>query len=384
MDEEKKWKKKMVILSPKPNSKFHFGEGSLEESSYIFHSNSLFSAIVNNYIKLYGMKEFKNDIEKLKNIRLSSLFFKIKDIYLIPKPEHPRFYILKKIVEGIKPNDIKKIQFFSIKAYKELLEGELIWNEDNLKEIMENQIVGKKILISKDEIEIIKNIFEIEGNKSLKDEKINLFSKIIEQKVAIDRIKNTSLEEDGKGQLYNVEFIKLHPNVEFYFLIEYQDNNDEEFIRKLMASIRLIEDEGLGGERSSGAGFFEKVEILDLPDDFEKVFEKEEYEHFMLLGVGIPHQNDFGKIEYYKLIEIGGYIHSTSILITSSNNSKERKKALTTPKRNILALTEGSIVKKNFEGKIEDIAPNGFKHEVYAHGKPILLPFRYEGDDYGN
>ena len=54
----------MIILKPKINSKFHFGEGSLEGSNYIFHSNSLFSAIANNYIKIYGEDE---DFEKIKN-----------------------------------------------------------------------------------------------------------------------------------------------------------------------------------------------------------------------------------------------------------------------------------------------------------------------------
>ncbi|ACV24786.1 type III-A CRISPR-associated RAMP protein Csm4 [Methanocaldococcus fervens] len=375
---------KMVVLIPKPNSKFHFGEGSLEESNYIFHSNSLFSAIVNNYIKLYGEEKFRKDLKKLKNIRLSSLFFKIKDIYLIPKPEYPRFYILKKIVEGIKPKDIKKIQFFSIKAYKEFLEGRLEWNEDKLKEIIDKQLISRKILISDDETEIIRETFKIKENESLKDAKVNLFSKIVEQKVVIDRIKNTSLEIEGKGQLYNVEFIKLHPNVEFYFLIDYQ-TDDKEFIERVEASIRLIEDEGLGGERSSGAGFFEKVEILELPKDFKDIFSNyNNLDYSMTLGVGIPNKNDIGKIEYYKLMEIGGYIHSASILIRPSNDSEKGKKALTTPKRNILALTEGSIVKRNFEGKTENIAPKNFKHEVYAHGKPILLPFTFKGDENGS
>jgi len=379
--------KKVVILKPKINSKFHFGNLSLEESENILHSNSLFSAIVNNYVKLYGEDDLNSNIKNLKEIKLSSLLYKIKNIYLIPKPEHPRFYILKEKVNGVRPKDIKKIQFFSIKAYRDLLDGNLQWTEENLKDIIDHQTINKSIVISKNEIEEIKKIFGIKAEK-LKHAKISIISEQIEQKVAIDRLKETTLKMEGRGQLYNIEFIKLNENVEFYFLIDYK--GDREFIKKLEASIKLIEDEGLGGKRSIGAGFFEKVEIIDLPKDFNEILdENSKYHHNleykMLLGVGIPDKDDVKNIEYYKLIEIGGYIHSTSILTKPSNNLEKGKKALTTPKRNILALTEGSIVKNDFKGKVEeDLAPEGFEHKVYAHGKPILMPFGLKGDNNGS
>ncbi|AIJ06328.1 CRISPR-associated protein, Csm4 [Methanocaldococcus bathoardescens] len=370
---------KMVVLKPKINSKFHFGEGSLERNSQIFHSNSLFSAIVNNYVKLYGKENLERDIEKIKNIRLSSLLYKIDDIYLIPKPEHPKFYKLKEN-SGIKPKDIKKIQFFSIKAYRELLDGELKW-EEGIKHIIDYRTINKKIVISKKEIKKIKKIFNIKVNK-LKNAKISLISRQIEQKIAMDRLKDITLEKDDRGQLYNVEFMKLNENVEFYFLIDYNitkdgkkvkdekelSDEDKKFIKRLEASIKLIEDEGLGGKRSIGAGFFEKVEIVDLPKDFAEILKDDSkynnLEYKMLLGVGIPNKEDIKNIEYYKLIEIGGYIYSLEYL--------------TKPKRNILALTEGSIVKNNFIGWVEDLSPttpDKLNHKVYAHGKPILIPF---------
>ncbi len=369
---------KMVILKPKINSKFHFGEGSLERSGKIFHSNSLFSAIVNNYVKLYGDEEIKKDIEKIKNIRLSSLFYKIGNIYLVPKPEYPNLYKLKEN-SGVKPKDVKKIQFLSIKAYKELLNNELDW-KNKIKEIIDYQTINKTIVISKKEVEEIKEIFDIKVNK-LKNARISLISTQMEQKVAIDRLKNITLEKDDKGQLYNVEFIKFNENVEFYFLVDY-NNDDKEFIKKLNSSIKLIEDEGLGGKRSIGAGFFEKVDIIDLPADFNELLDKDSkyksLDYKMLLGVGIPNKEDIENIKYYKLMEIGGYIYTL--------------KNLTTPKRNVMALTEGSIIKNNFIGDVKDISPqndnedknkenNKINHEVYAHGKPILLPFGFKGDN---
>ena len=63
------------------------------------------------------------------------------------------------------PKDIKKIQFFSIKAYKELLEGILNWNENRLKEIIDEikLIIGSEIDVElsgkklKDDYEKISN-----------------------------------------------------------------------------------------------------------------------------------------------------------------------------------------------------------------------------------
>ncbi|WP_423792978.1 type III-A CRISPR-associated RAMP protein Csm4 [Methanocaldococcus indicus] len=353
---------KVVVLKPKINSKFHFGTGSLESTSYFLHSNTIFSTIINNYVKLYVSNDL--DIEKIKNIRLSSLYPKIEDIFLIPKPEHPYFYILdnKHIMEGIKPKDVKKISYFSIGFYKELLNNEKDENywHNNLKEILENKY-GNIILTDK-EIDKIRNMINKES----------LFGKEIEHKIAMDRIKNITLELE-KGQLYSVEFFKPNNNVEFYFLIDY-NGLDKDTTKKIDASIKLIEDEGLGGERTSGAGFFETVEIEDIPNNLKEIFDKnEDCEYKMLLGVGIPKEEDIKNIEYYKLLELGGYIYSSTYF-----------KYLTKRKKTILALSEGSIVKNNFVGNVVDTTPNikEKSHSVYTHGKPILLPTKRWNDDF--
>ncbi|EHP86825.1 type III-A CRISPR-associated RAMP protein Csm4 [Methanotorris formicicus] len=313
----------------------------MEESSLIFHSHSLFSAIVNNFVKLYG--EFD---KSLLNLRVSSLFPKFKDIYFIPKPETPFFNIPK----GKDAKKIKKIKFISLEAFEEYLNGEYL-NEQNMKNI-KNQIIGKEFLIGMEEIDSVEKYSE-------NLDEIKLISKEIEQKIAMDRIKNITLEKDGRGQLYNVEFIRLNYGTEFYFLVDYGEL-DEDLIKKINASIKLIEDEGLGGKRSIGAGFFESVVIGELNEKFNELFDREEDYH-LTLSTAIPRN---GNVEYYKLIEIGGYIYSI--------------KGPTCLKKRILALTEGSIVKKGFVGKIENLEPENYvkhlNHHVYVNGKPILMP----------
>ncbi len=323
---------KLVRLIKKENSKYHFGEGYLEESSLIFHSHSLFSAIVNNFVKLYG--EFD---KRLLDLKVSSLLYKFEDIYFIPKPIVPFFNIPKSEDD----KKIKKIKIISLEAFNEYLDESI--NIENIKE----RIIGKEFLIGEKEVDSLKKY----GNLN----EINLISKEIEQKVAIDRIKNTTLEKDGRGQLYSVEFIKLNNGTEFYFLVDY-DGLDKDLIKKINASIKLIEDEGLGGKRSVGAGFFDKVIIEDLDKRFIELFDREK-NCYLTLSTAIP-KND--KVKYYNLIEIGGYIYTI--------------KKLTSLKKRILALSEGSIVEKGFVGDYKDLKPNNSINPVYVNGKPILMP----------
>jgi CRISPR-associated protein Csm4 len=381
----------IVKLIPNKNSKYHFGEGSLDESSYIFHSNSLFSAIVNNFIKLYGVDEFNNYKGEIKKLKISSLFpaiYKIKDddskleiekeILFIPKPMVMLGFDedTQDIIEE-KPKDVKKIKFISIGALKK-------HNERALKKIT----IGKEYLISKDE----KKDFGY-----AKPEKMDLFKKIIEQKVSIDRIKGTTLEDNEKGQLYTIEFIKpLRKDkniVGFYFLIDYDDIDKEsnnidkkseiktDLIKKIKASINLIKDEGLGGKRSIGAGTFEKIimdrfnnEDLNIKKDLlnkiylqkgKKYISKEKR---MILSIAVPDSNEeFENFNNYQLIKIGGYIYSSSNI-----------GYIKLLKMNAYGLMEGSICNEEINGKILNLKPKNDKlkidHEIILNGHPILIP----------
>jgi CRISPR-associated protein Csm4 len=383
----------IVKLIPNKNSKYHFGEGSLGESSNIFHSSSLFSAIVNNFIKLYGSKEFDKYKEEIKNIKLSSMFpaiyrFKnaknnsytsssIKDeILFIPKP----MVILgfdKKIQKDIenKPKEVKKIKFISIDALREHNMGKL-----------KKEIIGKEYLITNKE----QKNFEYDN-----PENMDLFKKTVEQKVSIDRIKGITLE-DEKGQLYTIEFIKPLRGKEnkgyknivgFYFLIDFS-NVGEELGRKIKASINLISDEGLGGKRSIGAGTFKKIIIDEFTDEFDEknlnmtnlnnkyITKNKEYvpkKRKMTLSITVPKNDDeFKKFINYQLIKIGGYIYSPI-----------EAKCLTKLKKNVYVLAEGSVCKCNdkdddIKGDILDLKPENTRpeinHEVILNGKPILIP----------
>jgi len=342
----------IVKLIPSKNSKYHFGEGDLSRSSLIFHSHSLFSAIVNNFITLYGVTEFNRYKEKFKKLRLSSLFpaiYKFEkqnisdEILFLPKPMLKLGFdrsLQKEIEEN--PKEIKKIKFISIGALKE-------HNEGKLKKIT----IDKNFLISNEEKEKLKYIKTID---------MSLFDTMLEHKVTIDRIKEVTLEYEDKGQLYSVEFIKpFRKNNEivgFYFLIDFDDIN-EKLLKKLEAAIRLIQDEGLGGKRSTGAGFFKDIVI----DKFKMELDNNSNKKYMTLSITVPKEEEFKSFCSYQLIKISGYISSSSNI-----------KYITKLKKSVYALKEGSICKKPIEGQILDLRPENVNHEILLNGRPILLP----------
>lgn len=372
----------IVKLIPNKNSKYHFGEGDLSESSVVFHSNSLFSAMVNNFIKLYGVDEFNKYGEEIKKLKISSLFpaiykFKNKngseiedEILFIPKPMVMLGFD-KDTQEDIeeKPKDFKKIKFISIGALKK-------HNEKTLKKIT----IGKEYLITEDE----KKKFGYN-----KPENMNLFKNIIEQKVSIDRIKGITLEDSEKGQLYAIEFIKpLRKDdkiVGFYFLADFNDI-DGELVKKIRASIRLMKDEGLGGKRSIGAGIFKDIIIDEFNEDLSidnkllgKNYQQKNKTYISkeknaVLSITIPKENEFENFNSYQLIKIGGYIYSSSNM-----------EHITKLKKNVYALTEGSICEKSVEGQVLNLKPDTVEHEIVLNGRPILIPIvSYELDKGGN
>jgi len=325
----------MKIVKLKPKGKYHFGESGLEDSSLTFHSDSLFSAIVNNYVALYGEK----NIEKLESLTISSVFPAFNNVFFIPKP-FTKLNFDKKEQEKIekKHKKIKEIEFISLNALKNHNEGTLKFDE--------NLIIDKKFLVTKED--------------NISKENTKIISSFSEEKIEIDRNKGTTAE----GQLFNVEYIKLAKGGYFYFILD-DSKLDNDIKKNVYAAIRLIEDEGLGGERTTGAGLFEEVEFID-----NSIIDKcmnSNYPYNMSLSLTLPKdENEFKKSISYYLIERKGYIYR-------STNTTKRKKS-------IRMLSEGSIFSGKIEGKIENVSPEN-AYKVYKYGKFFGMPINIKQEE---
>ncbi|MEM3541217.1 MAG: type III-A CRISPR-associated RAMP protein Csm4, partial [Candidatus Bilamarchaeaceae archaeon] len=218
---------KIVKLYPAENSKFHFGEFGLESEDYIFHSDSLFSSLVINYIRKHGndkLNEFVNTFP-----RVSSLFYGIKteskEVLFIPSYLGFNFGNLKEDDRKI----IKKVKFVSINSVK------------NSANIAKN--INSNIIYSKDD--------------GIENKDFQLFYSDVEQKVCIDRETGSAL----KGGLYNISFIRLSENVFFYFLVD-----SDQISEDMRSSIETIRNFGLGGKISNGFGQIKEIKIEDFSE----------------------------------------------------------------------------------------------------------------------
>jgi CRISPR-associated protein Csm4 len=337
---------KLVKFATRKFAKFHFGEDGLDNSLLYFPSPSLFSAIVNNYVKLYG----PNELEKLLSIRISSLYPGYRDSYFIPRPMS-RLNLPLKLLED-NPKIAKKINFLSFEVLKDN-------NRENI-EFNNDQLVNG-FLFSKGEKENYNTIEE-------------LVFVDVEDKVTLSRISD-SAEESPEGSFapYSVYYFYINSdNFFFYFLLD-DSFLDENMQAKLESSIRLIQDEGLGGERATGSGLFESVEFL--PSDFYDSYIKDVEglpgnKQFVSLSTVIPkNEDEFKEAISYQLVKRGGFIYQPGLL-----NHK---------KKDVYAIADGSIFKNRIEGKFVDVSPVT-NTKVFQFGYFFGIPFIAPLSDYND
>jgi len=250
---------KIVKIYPEM-SKFHFGYLGLDIDDTIFHSDSLFSTILINFIRKKGEDGIESFVEAFPKI--SSLFYGFnakKEVLFIPT------FLGLKFPDKLLNEDRKipkKVKFISMKA---------IGREDI-------RLNYKKDLA----------YLEDEGDD------INLFSDHIEEKVSIDRQTLTAAEDN----LYNISYVVPEKNTFFYFFVDGDLNED------LKKSIEMIKIFGLGGRVNTGSGKIKDIKI----DEYNDFDSKGNY--FINLSVVFPKKEELNNVIKYKLIERKGWIYN--------------------------------------------------------------------------
>lgn len=298
------------------NSPIHIGyrEGLFNLTETTIHSDTIFSGIINCYHNLFGIEKTNALIDKFINgeepFLVSSSFYYIDDEYLLPRPLGMS---LLNYIKDFKKE--KKVKFISEKV--------LFGN-------VKNVFLRGDVLFLKS---IDKEIYKIEERP----------------RVVIDRITNAT-------NIYYNSCCRFNDGCGLWF---YLDVN-EKFKEEIFASIRLLGDEGIGGERTYGCGQFEA--------DFEKVvLPQNQGDSYLLLSLCIPNKKDNLKdLMYYQVIERTGYIYSPYL----------------TSKRHMLyrVIKEGSMLKSKFTGHVIDDTPDDFKlHRIIKYGRAFVIPLRLEG-----
>lgn len=339
-----------ILLKCKPGSFFRIGDGSLNDVSFIIHSDTLFSALANIYELVYNEgEEFIKLVEQGK-INFSSAFPVLEDtyskkmIYFLPKP----FIKIKSFsLQGKKE---KKIKFLSIGAYQQIMKN---LKPDSLEVDVDFslfEIIDEKFCCLKSEI-VLDNISE--------DKKF-FIKEIISPKTAVHK----ETHEDSFYFQTDLQLVPLSDkgnNIEylphFYFFADHSLSDNE--MKKFTSCLRILADEGLGGDRSAGKGKFEDIIISDfqieLPDKSKL---------YLNLSMFNPQNKDeFENCFTYDLIKRGG-----GDLGSEGNEEHHRKQ--------VRMIVEGSILRNKVQGRILDVSPfiNFYTHKIYRNGKAFLIP----------
>lgn len=197
-------------------------------------------------------------------------------------------------------------------------------------------------------------------------------------KVSIDRTTRAT-------NFYHTGFTRYHSQVDdlsgLYFLLHFPEANSE-LEHRLHAALELLGEEGLGGERSSGAGQFEIYEWSDLDQNNIKKLNKddpkttclrrwhdvlafEKGNHYNLISLfwqQVIEPEWLGTSAQYAFLERGGWVAAHQL----------RRKM-------VRMFAEGSVFSAKPLGQLADVTPEQFKvHKIYRSGIGFCLPIALE------
>ncbi|GAB1543756.1 type III-A CRISPR-associated RAMP protein Csm4 [Scytonema sp. NUACC21] len=335
----------------------HFGELGIgiEETSERVRSDTLFSAWVSAYARLFGKDGVEELLRQFLNpsppVRMSSTFiYREKGenkIYYLPRPlKFPTNYPQGDDLAFFKT--YKKLQYLPLEVWKRWYQGGGFTTSD------------RKELIA-----------ETEGKSQGQLRNLGTFDykqtyKIGHQpKVAVDRVTRAT-------NFYHTGFVQFetgNSHSGLYFLLYFSQNNPQ-LENDLHAALKFLGEEGLGGERSSGAGRFE-VDWKALPKTWQEVVDfsdKPGYHCLMSLfwDEGSNLQQLIANNSSYEIQERGGWIASPF-----SGRQKRRKF--------VRMFAEGSVFLGTPQGKLVDVTPQGFStHSIYRSGISLSLPIKVQ------
>ena len=381
----------LVKLVSKKRNYFSIGRDYSNNLSIVVHSDTLFSAICNNFRKLYGKIELEKFLKEIcqheteeSRLRISSSFHYI-DVYKNNKITDTIFFVPRPLIRfpftaeaqdylDKNPKIFKKIDFISLEVANKLKENKQI-------DFSQYHILGRRYLVANEDLKklgldqflsLLKDSnLNLEKIERIIRNKISIYEILDEQKVRIDRKTHESepfmwsklkllISSYYLNEVERIDY-KLVPG--YYFIFD-SSQLSPEINSKLRASITFIIDEGIGGRRSSGCGLVDDVEFIKLDNSFPyfDLFDSKDAGMFMNLSLVHPKLEDMKDIKFFNIFGRSGYIYS---LETTSERFNDIK-----------FIEEGSLFKKKVRGSFIQVASDEFiskHHEVFKNGIGFYL-----------
>ncbi|MEW5768648.1 MAG: type III-A CRISPR-associated RAMP protein Csm4 [bacterium] len=332
-----------------------------ENRAAIIHSDTIFGLLINKSVQLFGEKAVtpltKGDKPPFFN---SSVFPFYKDILFLPRPLRPPTLIKQQANDMVIKRSLNEIKFLSPDNFFKFLE-----DKEEAEKREGSTLIGRggRDMMAKDKIMV----------KRDKEEKgLHIKPEMIFDHLLVTREERNELEREGVKTLfyksslarvkpYPAYELRFNPNIDggLYFFIQI---NLDSGVKQVMGAVRLLQDEGLGGGRSTGGGAFELLSLEEYKGD---LFNHSSKRGFVTLSLYHPREGEVksGVLEggAYQLVTRGGFIGITGLR-----------------KKRIRLFSEGSCFRNSemFKGQILDLTPEGFtEYRVYQHGMAFKLEF---------
>lgn len=332
-----------IVLRCNSRSAFHLGETTLDDSSQIIHSDTLFSAWTNMYQMVHGNADsFVKNVRE-GHLRFSSAFHALEAsnqsdmIFFIPRPL--LHYTGMDNLEHAK--ELKKLLFISLGVWQDICR-ETTEGQDGLScnlDLLGNHYVriGSSYVCRKNEISLDPS----DARNLMFTEMYSLPKVKVHTDVNEDRLYHLTCMAFRSFKKKNIEW-KGH----FYFFITHSLPDDE--WNRCLTCLRVLADEGIGGERSSGLGQFECVQgpiVIANLDQSAKTF-------YMTLSLVNPlDQEDFKRFDSYELLTRGGLYSE--------------------PRMRVRMIREGAITRGTAIGRLVELSNNA--KAAYRNGLGFSL-----------
>ena len=315
-----------------PNAPFHIGERGvgLEETATTVHSDTLFGAICWAWKLLYGENDLLELLGEYKNSRppflISSTFPFIGKTMILPKPLH-----------GLGPEGqekkVRQAPWVSLSVFQSLAQGQSLRDYKIIRGEPGNIIAS---------LEDASKIQDTIGKNPA-------WTTSEAPRVTLDR-------DTRRSDIYYAGDVRFLKNCGLYMLVDFLDAS---YKSKLKGALRLLGDEGLGGERSSGRGLFTL-------DDGSLSLGSDKGDKSVLLSLCRPRKDETSILpeSFYGLVTRRGWV---------AGKSDKRKIS-------VRMLVEGSVVPfrpGKLLGSIENVGEKAVPgKEIYSYGLAFQAPMR--------
>ena len=304
------------------------GSLGLEKTETYIPADTLFSALCQTWATFYDtasltdfLNQYTAENESLP-FTLTSAFPFAHDIYFFPKP----------LIFKSTSKKSKRVQFVSRSLFENIITG----NQSTFDEKDEkNVITGEKVWVNSEEKKQLKKAM---------DEKLNVWETTTRPRVSIDR-------QTEESSIWHVETVQFNTDCGLWFAVNY---NSDETKQKIETLLRVLGDNGIGGERNAGYGLFDFDEVaLEIPTS-------EDSTQFVTLSPICPKSSE--QLEHLLKGDIAYNLNPLTGWVTSAGAASQRKQ--------INMFAEGSVLNTCGKpvGRLVDLTPKGYPHPVYRYG----------------